>query len=111
MVNSVAKLTQDVIAEVRKHFDDKVYETLIPRNVRVSEAPSMGTPVVFLDPRSKGAEAYKAFAWEFMAKNPTRVQTQRKPVTVHAEKASNEPEGVSDNPVPPAQPADAAANA
>ena len=72
MVNSVAKLTQDVINEVRGHFGDKVYETLIPRNVRVSEAPSMGTPVVFLDPRSKGAEAYKAFAWEFMAKNPTR---------------------------------------
>ena len=72
MVNSVAKLTQDVISEVRGHFGDKVYETLIPRNVRVSEAPSMGTPVVFLDPRSKGAEAYRAFAWEFMAKNPTR---------------------------------------
>lgn len=72
MVNSVAKLTQDVINEVRGHFGDKVYETLIPRNVRVSEAPSMGTPVVFLDPHSKGAEAYKAFAWEFMAKNPTR---------------------------------------
>ena len=73
MVNSVAKLTQDVIGEVREHFGDKVYETLIPRNVRVSEAPSMGVPVVFLDPRSKGAEAYRAFAWEFMAKNPTRV--------------------------------------
>jgi hypothetical protein len=58
--------------EVRNHFGDKVYETAIPRNVRVSEAPSMGTPVVFLDPRSKGAESYKAFAWEFMAKNPTR---------------------------------------
>jgi len=72
MVNSQAKLTQDVMAEVRRHFGDKVYETLIPRNVRVSEAPSMGTPVVFLDPRSKGAESYKAFAWEFMAKNPTR---------------------------------------
>ena len=72
MVNSVARLTQDVIAEVKAHFGDKVYETLIPRNVRVSEAPSMGTPVVFLDPRSRGAEAYKAFAWEFMAKNPTR---------------------------------------
>ena len=72
MVYSAAKLTQDVINEVRGHFGDKVYETLIPRNVRVSEAPSMGTPVVFLDPRSKGAEAYKAFAWEFMAKNPTR---------------------------------------
>ena len=72
MVNSVAKLTQDVIAEVRGHFGERVYETLIPRNVRVSEAPSMGTPVVYLDPRSKGAEAYKAFAWEFMAKNSTR---------------------------------------
>ena len=64
MVNSIAKLTQDVIDEVRGHFGDKVYETVIPRNVRVSEAPSMGTPVVFLDPRSKGAESYRAFAWE-----------------------------------------------
>ena len=80
MVNSVAKLTQDVINEVRGHFGDKVYETLIPRNVRVSEAPSMGTPVVFLDPRSKGAEAYKAFAWEFMAKNPTRFDAPPAPV-------------------------------
>lgn len=72
MVNSQARLTQDVIAEVQNHFGEKVYETVVPRNVRVSEAPSMGVPVVFLDPRSKGAEAYKAFAWEFMAKNPTR---------------------------------------
>lgn len=72
MVNGQARLTHDVMEEVRKHFGDKVYETVVPRNVRVSEAPSMGTPVVFLDPRSKGAEAYKAFAWEFMAKNPTR---------------------------------------
>ena len=74
MVNSGARLTQDVMEEVRKHFGDRVYETTIPRNVRVSEAPSMGTPVVFLDPRSKGAESYKAFAWEFMAKNPTRFE-------------------------------------
>ena len=73
MVNSNAKLTQDVMEEVRNHFGEKVYETVIPRNVRVSEAPSMGTPVVFLDARSKGAQAYKAFAWEFQAKNPTRM--------------------------------------
>lgn len=72
MVNAQARLSQDVMDEVRRHFGDKVYETVVPRNVRVSEAPSMGTPVVFLDPRSKGAEAYKAFAWEFMAKNPSR---------------------------------------
>ena len=76
MVNSVAKLTTDVMDEVRNHFGEKVYETTIPRNVRVSEAPSMGVPVVFLDPRSKGAQAYKAFAWEFMAKNPTRYEVK-----------------------------------
>ena len=117
MVNSVAKLTQDVITEVRKHFDDKVYETLIPRNVRVSEAPSMGVPVVFLEPRSKGAEAYKAFAWEFMAKNPTRVQVQRHPVQKPApapepaKAISDESKGDSDNTVPPAQPTDSAADA
>ena len=72
MVNATTRLTQDVMSEVRGHFGDKVYETTIPRNVRVSEAPSMGVPVVFLDPRSRGAESYKAFAWEFLAKNPTR---------------------------------------
>ena len=77
MVNSVAKLTCDVMDEVRSHFGEKVYETTIPRNVRVSEAPSMGVPVVFLDPRSKGAQAYKAFGWEFMAKNPTRFETPK----------------------------------
>ena len=80
MVNSVARLTQDVVAEVRNHFGEKVYESMIPRNVRVSEAPSMGVPVVFLDPRSKGAESYKAFAWEFMAKNPTRFSALKAPV-------------------------------
>ena len=107
MVNSVARLTTDVMEEVRGHFGEKVYETTIPRNVRVSEAPSMGTPVVFLDPRSKGAEAYKAFAWEFMAKNPTRFAAQ--PSAKTAETASDE--GVSHNPVPPAQPSDAQAGA
>ena len=91
MVNSVAKLTQDVIGEVREHFGDKVYETLIPRNVRVSEAPSMGVPVVFLDPRSKGAEAYRAFAWEFMAKNPTRLAPAPQPAAPAAAPAEPVP--------------------
>lgn len=104
MVNSQAKLTTDVMNEVRNHFGDKVYETTIPRNVRVSEAPSMGTPVVFLDPRSKGASAYKAFAWEFMAKNPTRVV----PVVLPVKKPD---ETVGNNPVSPAKPADAPTNA
>lgn len=103
MVNSATKLTADVMAEVRGHFGEKVYETFIPRNVRVSEAPSMGTPVVFLDPRSKGAEAYKAFAWEFQAKNPTRYEAPIAPVPVQHE-------SVSDNPVAP-ESADAPENA
>ena len=97
MVNAVAKLTQDVMDEVRGHFGERVYETVIPRNVRVSEAPSMGTPVVYLDPRSKGAEAYKAFAWEFMAKNPTRftdeAQRSHSVAAVGADAAENPPVG------------------
>ena len=93
MVNAQTRLTTDVMNEVRNHFGEKVYETTIPRNVRVSEAPSMGVPVVFLDPKSRGAEAYKAFAWEFMAKNPTRVESQR------------------NNSVSPAKPRNPAANA
>ena len=127
MVNSVAKLTTDVMNEVRNHFGEKVYETTIPRNVRVSEAPSMGTPVVFLDPRSKGATAYKAFAWEFMAKNPTRgvsaapapaapatvapvASPVAAPVSAPAPVKGSD-EAVGDHSVPPAQPADAPANA
>ena len=90
MVNSVAKLTEDVMNEVRNHFGEKVYETVIPRNVRVSEAPSMGVPVVFLDSRSKGAQAYKAFAWEFQAKNPTRLSPVR-PVQAPEPIATPEP--------------------
>ena len=99
MVNSQAKLTHDVMEEVRNHFGDKVYETAIPRNVRVSEAPSMGTPVIFLDPRSKGAESYKAFAWEFMAKNPTRFDVPQRVVQSAPDPvAAPEPEVATETP-------------
>ena len=95
MVNATAKLTQDVMEEVRNHFGEKVYETVIPRNVRVSEAPSMGVPVVFLDAHSKGAQAYKAFAWEFQAKNPTRLSPAR-PAPVAEPKPEPVPEPVAE---------------
>ena len=72
MVNANTRLSQDVIAEVRAHFGAKVFETMIPRNVRTSEAPSYGQPVVFYDPSCRGAEAYRAFAKEFVKRNPTR---------------------------------------
>ncbi len=104
MVNSQARLTQDVIAEVQNHFGDKVYETIVPRNVRVSEAPSMGVPVVFLDPRSKGAEAYKAFAWEFMAKNPTRFTA---PAPVSAQEPAPAEPSVAVEEAPAAEPSEA----
>ena len=74
MVNQNTTLAQDVIAEVREHFGDLVFQTMIPRNVRTSEAPSYGQPVVFYDPSCRGAEAYRAFAKEFAARNPTRVE-------------------------------------
>lgn len=62
------RLSSDVVNEVRTHFSDKVYQTLIPRNVRISEAPSFGQPVVTYDPNGKGAEAYRNFAIEFAAR-------------------------------------------
>lgn len=110
MVTMAMRLTQDVMEEVRNHFGDKVYETVIPRNVRVGEAPSMGVPVVFLDPHSKGAESYKAFAWEFMAKNPTRFDFQQAVAAVKnvlptpkiedEEKKAPVDENIGDNPAP-----------
>lgn len=57
-------LSQQVVEEVRKYFPDKVYETVIPRTVRLSEAPSYGMPAVFYDEKAKGAEVYMALAKE-----------------------------------------------
>jgi len=73
MFDGRTRLAADVVTEVRSHFGDKVYETVIPRNVRISEAPSFGKPVVFYDPSSKGAEAYRAFAAEFARRTPAAV--------------------------------------
>ena len=72
MVNMVATQTRDVITMVKEKFGDRVYETTIPRNVRTSEAPSYGQPVMHYDPTCKGAVAYRAFAKEFIARTPTR---------------------------------------
>lgn len=58
------KLAQQVVAEVQQFFGDKVFETLIPRSVRLSEAPSYGKPITLYDPSGKGALAYRAVAKE-----------------------------------------------
>lgn len=59
-------LTQQVSAQLEQHFGKKVFKTIIPRNVRLAEAPSYGMPGVCFDPSSKGAQAYMAFALELM---------------------------------------------
>ena len=65
MFDARTNLSAEVVAEVRKHFGEKVYDTVIPRNIRISESPSFGKPVVEYDPSSRGAEAYVLFAKEF----------------------------------------------
>lgn len=60
-------LSRQVIAEVRDYFGDQVAQTVIPRNVRLSEAPSYGQPITLYDPKSKGAQAYAALALEVIA--------------------------------------------
>ncbi|MBR4035208.1 MAG: ParA family protein [Oscillospiraceae bacterium] len=69
MFDGRLNLTLQVVAEVKKYFPNKVYKTTIPRNVRLSEAPSYGEPINFYDASSKGAKAYAALADEFLGHN------------------------------------------
>lgn len=64
MFDARTNLGIQVIEEVKKYFQDKVYKTIIPRNVRLSEAPSHGEPIIIYDPKSKGAEVYLELAKE-----------------------------------------------
>lgn len=69
MYNGQLNLTQQVVEEVKRCFPRKVYSTVIPRNVRLSEAPSYGQPVMYYDKSSKGAHAYSDLADEFLRLN------------------------------------------
>jgi chromosome partitioning protein len=64
MLDARTNLGIQVIEEVKKYFQDKVYQTIIPRNVRLSEAPSHGKPIILYDPKSRGADVYLDFAKE-----------------------------------------------
>jgi chromosome partitioning protein len=61
-------LSKDVAREVREHFGDQVFETIVPRNVRLAEAPSYGVPVLAYDIKSRGAAAYLSLAREILAR-------------------------------------------
>ncbi|MDD6255817.1 MAG: ParA family protein [Eubacteriales bacterium] len=66
MFDGRTNLSIQVVEEVKKYFREKVYSTVIPRNVRLAEAPGYGLPIVEYDPRSAGARAYMQFADEFL---------------------------------------------
>ena len=69
MFDGRLNLTLQVVAEVKKFFPKKVYRTVIPRNVRLSEAPSFGQPVLYYDRTSRGSKAYEDLADEFLENN------------------------------------------
>ena len=68
MYDSRTRLAEQVVAEVRENFGDAVYKTMIPRNVRLSEAPSYGQPIIYYDKSSKGAEVYMKLAKEVISR-------------------------------------------
>lgn len=72
MYDMRTNLSNQVVKEVKRYFDDKVYKTVIPRNIKLSEAPSFGMPIGLYDPKSKGARAYEKLAKEVMKSNEER---------------------------------------
>ena len=73
MFDGRTNLSIQVVEEVKKYFKEKVYATIIPRNVKLAEAPGYGLPITHYDPYSKGAEAYIEFAEEFLKDEEARM--------------------------------------
>ncbi len=71
MFDTRNNLAHQVVQEVRKHFGDKVYQTMIPRNIALGEAPSHGKPVMLYDMKSRGAQSYLALAKEILREDST----------------------------------------
>ena len=66
MYDGRTKLCNEVVSEVKKYFKDNVFNTTIPRNIRLAEAPSFGLPIMLYDDKCKGAEAYEDLTKEFL---------------------------------------------
>lgn len=79
MYDPRSMLTQQVSDEIKKHYGDKVFDTVIPRNVRIAEAPSFGKPVLLHDALSKGAQSHLAFARELLARQGMAVKKEAIP--------------------------------
>jgi chromosome partitioning protein len=76
MYNPRTRLSEQVVEEVKRYFGARVYDTVIPRTVRLSEAPGFGQPITAYDPRSKGAKAYRNLAREFLTREATEVASE-----------------------------------
>lgn len=74
MYDARTNLSNQVVKEVNKYFENKVYKTVIPRNVKLSEAPSFGMPITVYDPRSKGARCYEKLAKEILKANDIKAK-------------------------------------
>ncbi|MBC8060981.1 MAG: ParA family protein [Clostridiaceae bacterium] len=68
MYDNRNNLCNEVVNEVKKHFTEKVFKTMIPRNIRLAESPSFGLPICLYDDKCKGAEAYEKFTKEFLSR-------------------------------------------
>jgi chromosome partitioning protein len=74
MYDSRTNLSQQVVNEVRQHFPELVYQTIIPRSVRLGEAPSFGKPIIEYEPNGAGATAYRALAEEFVQRQSGKIR-------------------------------------
>ena len=81
MYDGRTKLSQQVVDEVRHHFGERVFETLIPRSTRLAEAPSFGKPIIHYDKYSSGAAAYELLAQEFLIRLDKLAATKPTPTT------------------------------
>lgn len=73
MYDMRTNLSNQVVKEVKRYFEDKVYKTVIPRNIKLSEAPSFGMPIIMYDSKSKGARAYEKLARELLKNTEERL--------------------------------------
>ncbi len=80
MADFRTNLTMEVVAEIKNYFKDKVYKTIIPRNIKLSEAPSFGKPIILYDKNSIGSKKYEEFAREFLGEpisDPAPLENQQ----------------------------------
>ncbi|MBY0399619.1 AAA family ATPase [Myxococcota bacterium] len=96
MVDPRANLSRQVEAEVRRHFGDRVYRTRIPRNIRLSEAPSHGQPILLYDIHSKGAVAYTKLAEELLGQLALSGPPRKPPVLPKSNAQRNPPDSHPD---------------